>query len=55
MWDNAQGAYATLKDKDPNLSKDEKMMLWGLASIPNTGNYNWKENQVTKAKQGETK
>ena len=55
MWDNAQGAYAALKDKDPTLSKDEKMMLWGLASIPNTGNYNWKENQVTKAKQGETK
>lgn len=49
MWDNAKGARAAKAEDDPKMSAMKTKQLWKRANIPNP-EYNWKENQVTKAK-----
>ena len=49
MWDNAKGSRAARAEKEPGMSARKIQQLWARANIPNP-QYNWKENQVTKAK-----
>ena len=49
MWDNAKRSRAARAEKEPGMSARKIQQLWSRANIPNP-QYNWKENQVTKAK-----